>query len=255
MKRVQEHWSREFSDLNLEFDVPFRELGFYGVPHKSTVFLMPTVRCLVELTEMPPTVVAIEDVEIVNLERVGFNLKNFDVTIVFKDFERDVLRIDTVPSSYLEHLKEWLTSVKLKYYETKMNLLWRPILKNIADDPQAFIENGGWSFMDMEISDDDSDNDQDPDSEFEPTDDSGEDESIVEDSSDSASLVDSDETMNEGSDEEEEAEEEPGLTWDELEAEAKKDDKRFEHSDSDSEYRTKKRKANVRVKSMKKMRM
>ncbi len=35
-------------------------------------------------------VVGLNDIEIVNLERVGFNLKNFDMAVVFKDFSRDV---------------------------------------------------------------------------------------------------------------------------------------------------------------------
>ena len=72
------------SDLNLEFEIPFRELGFNGVPFRSTAFVMPTVNCLVELVEMPFTVVAIPEVAIVNLERVGFNLRNFDMVIIFK---------------------------------------------------------------------------------------------------------------------------------------------------------------------------
>ena len=71
-------------DLNLEFEIPFRELGFNGVPFRSTAFVMPTVNCLVELVEMPFTVVAIPEVAIVNLERVGFNLRNFDMVIIFK---------------------------------------------------------------------------------------------------------------------------------------------------------------------------
>jgi hypothetical protein len=54
------------------------------------VFLMPSVNCLVELTEMPFTVLTLADIEIVNLERVGFNLKAFDMAIVFKDFTKDV---------------------------------------------------------------------------------------------------------------------------------------------------------------------
>ncbi len=33
--------------------MPFRELGFHGVPHRTNSFIMPTVNCLVELTEMP----------------------------------------------------------------------------------------------------------------------------------------------------------------------------------------------------------
>ena len=35
---------------------PRRELAFEGVPHRSTVTVMPTVNCIVELTEMPFTV-------------------------------------------------------------------------------------------------------------------------------------------------------------------------------------------------------
>jgi nucleosome binding factor SPN SPT16 subunit len=61
-----------------------RELGFEGVPYRETVMVLPTVNCLVELTQMPFTVVSLADIEIVNLERVGFNLKNFDMAIVFK---------------------------------------------------------------------------------------------------------------------------------------------------------------------------
>ena len=52
-------------DQNLEFEVPFRELGFHGVPHRSNSFIMPTVNCLVELTEMPFTVVSLEDIEVI----------------------------------------------------------------------------------------------------------------------------------------------------------------------------------------------
>ena len=34
-------------ELEMEFESPFRELGFNGVPHRSTAFVMPTVNCLV----------------------------------------------------------------------------------------------------------------------------------------------------------------------------------------------------------------
>ena len=71
-------------ELNLEFEIPFRELGFHGVPHRSTAFVMPTVNCLVELVESPATVIAMPAVAIVNLERVGFNLRNFDMVVVYK---------------------------------------------------------------------------------------------------------------------------------------------------------------------------
>lgn len=36
---------------DIEFDTPFRELGFPGAPYRSTVLLQPTSGCLVNLTE------------------------------------------------------------------------------------------------------------------------------------------------------------------------------------------------------------
>ncbi len=36
---------------DIEFEVPFRDLGFPGVPHRSTVQLLPTSSCLVTVTE------------------------------------------------------------------------------------------------------------------------------------------------------------------------------------------------------------
>ena len=71
-------------DLGLEFEIPFRDLGFSGVPHRQTSFIMPTVNCLVELIEMPFTVITLADVNVVNLERVGFGLRAFDMAIVPK---------------------------------------------------------------------------------------------------------------------------------------------------------------------------
>ncbi len=36
---------------DVEFDTPFRDLGFAGAPFRSTVLLQPTSGCLVNLTE------------------------------------------------------------------------------------------------------------------------------------------------------------------------------------------------------------
>jgi len=37
--------------MNFEFDIPYKELGFYGSPYRSNVFLTPTVNCLINLYE------------------------------------------------------------------------------------------------------------------------------------------------------------------------------------------------------------
>jgi nucleosome binding factor SPN SPT16 subunit len=125
--------------------------------------VLPTVNCLVDLIETPFLVVTLKEIEVVNLERVGFALKNFDMAIVFKDFTREVHRIDAIDSRNLDTIKEWLNSVNIKYYESKMNLNWKPILKTILDDPQKFVEEGGWDFLDLEKSDEEDEEEEESD--------------------------------------------------------------------------------------------
>jgi len=235
VKQVQQIWERDFRNLDLEFDIPFRELGFQGVPHKSTALVLPTVHCIVELIEQPAFVVSLVDIEIVNLERVGFGLKNFDLAIVFKDFTREVHRIDAIPADKVEQVKEWLTSMNIKYYESKMNLVWKPILKTILADPEAFVEDGGWEFLNMEASDSEGEDEEESQG-FEP--DSSDMDSEESSSDDDESEFDEEE---EDSEDEEDELEESGKDWDELEAEAlESDKKRAREGDlSDDERRRK----------------
>ncbi|KAG6646821.1 FACT complex subunit SPT16-like [Carya illinoinensis] len=237
VNRVHDLWGQpQFKALDLEFDQPLRELGFNGVPHKASAFIVPTSSCLVELIETPFVVITLNEIEIVNLERVGLGQKNFDMTIVFKDFKRDVFRIDSIPSTSLDGIKEWLDTTDLKYYESRLNLNWRPILKTITDDPEKFIEDGGWEFLNMDISDSDSENSE-SDQGYEPSD--VQSESVSDDEDDnSESLVESE---DEEEDSEEELEEEKGKTWEELEREASYAD-REKGDDSDSEEERTRRK-------------
>ncbi|THU73750.1 hypothetical protein C4D60_Mb04t26150 [Musa balbisiana] len=241
VNKVQDHWAQpQFKTLDLEFDMPLRELGFYGVPHKASAFIVPTSSCLVELIETPFLVVTLSEIEIVNLERVGFGQKNFDMAIVFKDFKRDVLRIDSIPSSSLDGIKEWLDTTDLKYYESRLNLNWRPILKTITEDPEKFIEDGGWEFLNMDASDSDSENTEESDQGYEPSDVEPESASD-EEANESESLVESDDDEEES---EEDSEEEKGKTWEELEREASNADReKGDESDSEEEKRRRKVKA------------
>ena len=141
-RKVQDIWEKDFPQLNLEFDSPYHDLAFDGVPFKSTVRILPTATCLVELTEFPPLVVSSSDIEVVNLERVGFHLKNFDMAIVFKDFTKDVHRIDQIPVQNLDNIKQWLGTLDIKYYEGKANLNWKPLLKQIKEGPGRLAP--GW---------------------------------------------------------------------------------------------------------------
>eukprot|EP00958_Prasinococcus_capsulatus_P001992 scaffold179_cov368-Prasinococcus_capsulatus_cf.AAC.32 len=229
VRHVQDVWSRDHKDLLLEFDIPFRELGFQGVPHKTSSFVIPTVNCLVDLIEMPFFVVSISEIEIINLERVGFGLKNFDMAIVFKDFTKDVVRVDAIPIQSIDTVKEWLSSMKIKYYESRMNIAWKPVLKKIIDDPDEFLEEGGWEFLNLERNSDESDDDEEEEeSDFQPDSDGSEEEE--EESSEDYS--DEDEDEDEADDDESE-----GMDWSDLEEEARQADKEKDPDDSDDEKR------------------
>ncbi|CBI39650.3 unnamed protein product, partial [Vitis vinifera] len=202
VNRVNDLWGQpQFKGLDLEFDQPLRELGFHGVPHKASAFIVPTSSCLVELIETPFLVITLSEIEIVNLERVGLGQKNFDMTIVFKDFKRDT----------------------------------------ITEDPEKFIEDGGWEFLNLEVSDSDSENSQESDQGYEPSDvqsDTG----SEEEGDDSESLVESEDDVEEDSDGD--SEEEQGKTWEELEREASNADReKGDESDSEEERKRRKMKA------------
>ncbi|CAO3689607.1 unnamed protein product [Umbelopsis ramanniana] len=206
------------SDGRFEIDIPFRELGFQGVPFRSNVLLQPTTECLVHLTDPPFLVITLSEIEIAHLERVQFGLKNFDLVFVFKDFNRAPVHINTIPTSQLDNVKEWLDSVEVAYKEGPVNLNWGMIMKTVNEDPVEFFKNGGWNFLGQDSDAEDSEDQSESASEFE-LDDSEE----AEESSDEESEFASDASEDSASDEELD---DSGEDWDELEEKARKADER-----------------------------
>lgn len=233
---------------NLEFDIPYRDLGFTGNPHKEMVTIMPTLNCLVNLTETPFFVVDLDEVDHVHFERVTYMSKAFDMVLVNKDFNKMPWRIDMIPNEDKDAVQEWLTDMEITYTEGPMNLNWKQIMATIKDDDRFYMDTeedevtekeAGWEFLRMYGKEDDEDDGiEEDDSEFSEAQDDEEpsdDESEVED-------MDSEE-----SDEDFEADddlEEQGLDWDEMEAEAAAEDKRKRRRDEtedDSPRRQKRR--------------
>lgn len=219
----------------IEFDTPFRDLGFPGAPFRSTVLLQPTSGCLVNLTEWPPFVITLEDIELVHFERVQFHLKNFDMIFVFKDYHRKVAMVNAVPMNMLDHVKEWLNSCDIRYSEGIQSLNWTKIMKTITDDPEGFFESGGWTFLDPEsdAEEGEDDDEEDEDEVYEPTDLESDEES------------DDDSDYSEASEDSVESEEELGTSdesgkdWSDLEREAAEEDK--ERSEFEDEYSSSKK--------------
>jgi nucleosome binding factor SPN SPT16 subunit len=83
-------------------------LAFSAVPNRQLVLMQPTTDCLIHLTDPPFTVVSLAEIEIAHLERVQFGLKNFDLVLVFKDFSKPVVHLNTIPMTQLDNVKEWL---------------------------------------------------------------------------------------------------------------------------------------------------
>ncbi|KAA8913230.1 FACT complex subunit-domain-containing protein [Sphaerosporella brunnea] len=156
-------------EAGVDVDVPYRELGFSGVPFRANVLCSPTTDALVSLTDMPFLVITLDEIEIAHLERVQFGLKNFDLVFVYKEYTRPVTHINSIPMELLENVKEWLDSSNIAYSEGPLNLNWPTIMKTVIQDPKQFFIDGGWSFLGTDTDEEDQD-DEEEESEFEASD-------------------------------------------------------------------------------------
>ncbi|KAH0489030.1 MAG: hypothetical protein KVP17_003980, partial [Porospora cf. gigantea B] len=132
----------------LRFELPIKDLAFYGIPGHNNIRIMPTLSALMSVVEWPVFVVSLEDLEIVSFERVMHGLRAFDMTIVFRDFSRPVRTITSVPVDSMDTIKKWLNEMDIVWYESKTPLNWPFILKTIRQDVEGFIREGGFSFLD-----------------------------------------------------------------------------------------------------------
>ena len=157
------------------------------------------------------------------------SLRNFDMTLVKRDLS-DAVRIDAIPMKALDTIREWLHSIDVKFYESKINLQWPAVLKSIREDPDAFVEAGGWDFLEFDgggASDDDS---EDGDAEFAP---SGSDSDGSDDDDDSGSDASVESEESDGDGDAELSEGEQGMDWEELEQEAARADRKHAGGESD----------------------
>lgn len=216
----------------LEFDIPYRDLGFTGNPHKEMVTITPTLNCLVNLTETPFFVVDLDEVDHVHFERVTYMSKAFDMVLVNKDFSKPVWRVDMIPHSDKDAVQEWLTDMELTYTEGPINLNWKQIIATVKEDDRFYMnteedevteKEAGWEFLRMygrEDDDDESEDDEDSvyqsdKAESEEESEEDEEEDFVEDEDDDEDDFEADEDLDE-----------EGKDWDELEAEAAASDRR-----------------------------
>eukprot|EP01082_Thalassiosira_pseudonana_P010309 g9274.t1 g9274 contig36:246525-250335(+) len=231
---------------SLEFDIPYRDLGFTGNPHKEMVFIQPTLNCLCNLTETPFFVVDLSLVDHVHFERVTFMSKAFDMVLINKDFTKQPWRVDMIPNDDKDSIQEWLTDMEISYTEGPMNLNWKQIMSTVDGDDRFYMDTeedevtpkeAGWEFLRM-FGKDDADSGESEENDSGYSENSGSEESEEEeeeeeedfDSEDSGSEFDADEDL-----------EEQGMDWDEMEREAAADDRRKKRDGDDEPARPAKR--------------
>lgn len=131
------------------------------------------------------------------------------------------------------------SSCDIRYTEGVQSLNWAKIMKTITDDPEAFFETGGWTFLDPESGSENergSDEEDSEEDEYAPTDldDEEEDESESEYSEDVDSSDLSDDSGSGSEDGEGGESDESGKDWSDLEREAAEADR--ENANFEDDY-------------------
>jgi nucleosome binding factor SPN SPT16 subunit len=202
--------------FNLQIDIPFRKSGFEGNCHKEMVLLQPTTHCLVNLTEVPPFVLTLADIDHVHFERVTYATRNFDATFIFKNHSLLPRTITAIDMKYMDTIQDWLNLVEITYTMGARSMNWVDTMAAVRDSGEFFYldkdEEGenkapGWLFLSGEDTDEEGeeggeDDDESFDSE-EVSEEESEEDSEDDDESDYAE-------SDEGDDEDDEDDEEDG---------------------------------------------
>ena len=125
---------------NVTFDIeqPYADLSFFGTCHREMVRLQPTVDSLVNVTESPPFVVTLADIEHVHFEGVLANKKNFDMAIIMND-KTTFHTIRAIPMNQLATVREWLTDIGQTCTHGSTSMIWPKLLESIRSiDEELF---------------------------------------------------------------------------------------------------------------------
>jgi nucleosome binding factor SPN SPT16 subunit len=232
------------NNFNLEFDIPYRDLGFIGNPHKEMVMIQPTLNCLVNLTETPFFVVDLADLDHVHFERVTYMSKAFDIVLINKDFTKQPWRIDMIDNGDKDAIQDWLTDMEITYTEGPMNLNWKQIIQTVASDDRFYMnteedevtdKEAGWEFLRLYgHEDDEEDDEEDQDSGY--SDAPGEEEEDDDDDDDEDDEFDSEDDDDDDDFDADEELEEQGMDWEDMEKQAILDDRRGRNQEANDRH-------------------
>ena len=175
----------------------------------------------------------LDKVDHVHFERVSFSSKTYDIVLVNTDFTKQPWRVDMVQNTTKDAIQEWLTDMDLPYTEGPMNLNWKQIMATIVEDDRFYMDTeeddvtpkeAGWEFLRMQEGEEGSGDDDGDESDFSIEE--GEESSSEEDNDDSDASSFATESEEDSDFDGDEELEEGGMDWEEMEAEAKADDKK-----------------------------
>eukprot|EP00611_Tribonema_gayanum_P008531 TRINITY_DN180_c0_g1_i2.p1 TRINITY_DN180_c0_g1~~TRINITY_DN180_c0_g1_i2.p1 ORF type:complete len:962 (+),score=485.12 TRINITY_DN180_c0_g1_i2:207-3092(+) len=132
----------------LEFDIPYKELGFQGTPHKEMVFIQPTTYALLNVTDQPAFVVLTDDIEHVHFERVNPNGRNFDLKIITRanvaadQPPSEPLSINMIEQKFLNQIMGWLVDSSITYTQTDKTWNWKAVLNLVREDERFYLDTG-----------------------------------------------------------------------------------------------------------------
>eukprot|EP01130_Rhizamoeba_saxonica_P017548 TRINITY_DN8531_c0_g1_i2.p1 TRINITY_DN8531_c0_g1~~TRINITY_DN8531_c0_g1_i2.p1 ORF type:complete len:509 (-),score=136.59 TRINITY_DN8531_c0_g1_i2:130-1656(-) len=135
----------------IKFESPIPQFSFIGaIEKKNSVTLYPTTNCLVNVENTPFLVITLDEVQIVYFERASLQLKSFDMVFVYKDPNQEPTHIASIEMGKIEHLKDWVNSVGIKFYASPKSLNWKGIMEAITSNPEDFwFRRKGWKYFDQ----------------------------------------------------------------------------------------------------------
>ena len=68
------------------------------------------------------------------------------MAIIFRDFAT-FRRINSIPIEHIEDIKNYLDEIGIIYSDSVVPMNWANILQQIREDFEAFLEDGGWTFL------------------------------------------------------------------------------------------------------------
>jgi hypothetical protein len=146
------------------------ESGFEGNPNKEMVLLQPTTHCLINVTEQPFFCLTLSEIDHAHFERVSYATKNFDLTLVFKDFTILPRTIAAIDVKTMDIIQDWLNLVEITYTIGPMSLNWNMLMTQVREQGDSFYldededgnkkeEGAGWQFLSLDENQEGSDDD------------------------------------------------------------------------------------------------